>query len=101
AVAARADVGLVLCINGSPYERLKSYTRDELAARRAREANAVLAYVNMVGGQDELVFDGDSLIVDAAGELFARAPQFAETLLIADLELPGAQGDFNGPVDAS
>jgi NAD+ synthase (glutamine-hydrolysing) len=61
----------------------------------------VLAYVNMVGGQDELVFDGDSLIVDAAGELIARAPQFAETLLIADLELPAAQGDFSGPVDAS
>ena len=87
AVAA-GRVGLVLCINGSPYERQKSYTRDELAARRAREAGAALAYVNMVGGQDELVFDGDSLIVDAAGELVARAPQFAETLLVSDLDLP-------------
>jgi NAD+ synthase (glutamine-hydrolysing) len=101
AVAARAGVGLVLCINGSPYERLKSHTRDELAARRAREAGAALVYVNMVGGQDELVFDGDSLIVDADGTLLARAPQFAETLLVADLDLPAASSEFNGPVDAS
>jgi NAD+ synthase (glutamine-hydrolysing) len=101
AVAARAGVGLMLCINGSPYERLKSYARDELAARRAREAGAVLAYVNMVGGQDELVFDGDSLIVDARGELLSRAPQFAETLLISDLEFPAADSTFAGPVDAS
>ncbi len=101
AVAARAGVGLVICINGSPYERLKSYTRGELAARRAREAGAVLAYVNMVGGQDELVFDGDSLIVDAHGELLSRAPQFAETLLITDLEFPAAASEFSGPVNAS
>ncbi len=101
AVAARAEVGLVVCINGSPYERLKSYTRDELAARRAVEAGAVLAYVNMVGGQDELVFDGDSLIVDADGELCARAPQFEETLLVSDLDFPAAGGTFSGPVDAS
>ena len=101
AVAARAEVGLVVCINGSPYERLKSYTRDELAARRAAEAGAVLAYVNMVGGQDELVFDGDSLIVDADGELCARAPQFEETLLVSDLDFPAADRQFSGPVDAS
>jgi NAD+ synthase (glutamine-hydrolysing) len=101
AAAARAEVGLVVCINGSPYERLKSYTRVELAAQRAREAGAALAYVNLVGGQDELVFDGDSLIVDAHGELISRAPQFAETLLITDLEFPLAAGSFSGPVDAS
>ena len=101
AVAGKAEVGLVLCINGSPYERGKSYQRVELAARRAREAGAVLAYVNMVGGQDELVFDGDSLIVDADGTLLARAPQFAETLLIVDLDLPAGTGVFTGPVDAS
>ena len=101
AVAGKAEVGLVVCINGSPYERGKSYQRVELAARRAREAGAVLAYVNMVGGQDELVFDGDSLIVDADGSLLARAPQFAETLLIVDLDLPAGAGEFTGPVDAS
>ncbi len=101
AVAARAGVGLVLCINGSPYERTKSHARDELASRRAKEAGAALAYVNMVGGQDELVFDGDSLIVDAAGQVIARAPQFAETLLVADLDLPAGSSTFTGPVDAS
>ena len=101
AVAKQAGVGLVLCINGSPYERGKSHTRDELAARRAREAGAALAYVNMVGGQDELVFDGDSLIVDAAGELVCRAPQFSEYLMVTDLTLPPASSTFTGMVDAS
>ncbi len=101
AVAAQAGAGLVLCINGSPYERGKSHKRDELAARRAREAGAALAYVNMVGGQDELVFDGDSLVIDAQGTLVARAPQFEETLLVSDLELPAAASTFTGGVDAS
>ena len=58
------------------------------AQRRAREAGATLAYVNMVGGQDELVFDGDSIIVDADGRLLARGPQFEEALVVADLDLP-------------
>jgi NAD+ synthase (glutamine-hydrolysing) len=101
AVAKQAGVGLIVCINGSPYERNKSHTRDELAARRAQEAGAALIYVNMIGGQDELVFDGDSLIVDADGKLLSRAPQFAETLLVADLELPAASSEFTGPIDAS
>jgi NAD+ synthase (glutamine-hydrolysing) len=101
AVAAQAGVGLVLCLNGSPYERGKSYARDQLAARRAREAAAALAYVNLVGGQDELVFDGDSLVVAADGTLLARAPQFAETLLVCDLDLPAASSEFTGAIDAS
>ena len=67
AVAAAARAGLVLCINASPYEQGKTGCRTELAARRAREAGAALAYVNQVGGQDELVFDGGSLVVDADG----------------------------------
>ncbi|MDE3724060.1 NAD+ synthase [Nocardiopsis sp. N85] len=89
--AARA--GLLLSLNGSPYERHKDDVRLELCRRRAREVGAALAYVNMVGGQDELVFEGDSLVVDAEGELVARAPQFTETLLVADLELPEAGRD--------
>ncbi len=102
AVAREAGVGLLVCINGSPYERGKSHTRDELAARRAREAGAVLAYVNLAGGQDELVYDGDSLIVDSAGTLLARAPQFDETLLVHDLELAEASDTgTTGPVDAA
>ncbi|MEP6696692.1 MAG: NAD+ synthase [Pseudonocardiales bacterium] len=92
AVAAAAGVGLVVNINGSPYERDKDDTRLGLAARRAVEAGAAVAYVNMVGGQDELVYDGDSLVVGADGTLIARAPQYDETLLVTDLELPTAAG---------
>ena len=58
--------------------------------RRAAEAGCTLAYVNMVGGQDELVFDGDSVVVAADGAVLARAPQFEETCLVVDLELPQA-----------
>ncbi|HVT22973.1 MAG TPA: NAD+ synthase [Mycobacteriales bacterium] len=100
AVARAARTGLVLCINGSPYERNKDDVRLELATRRAAEAGATLAYVNLCGGQDELVFDGDSLVVGADGELIARAARFAEELLVVDLDLPDADGDFAGPVDA-
>ena len=82
--------GLLVVINGSPYERNKDDVRLELCARRAVEAGCALAYVNMVGGQDELVFDGDSLVVDATGTLVARAAQFEETLLVVDLDLPMA-----------
>jgi NAD+ synthase (glutamine-hydrolysing) len=85
-----SGAGLLVVINGSPYERNKDDVRLDLCARRAREAGCALAYVNMVGGQDELVFDGDSLVVDAHGALVARAPQFDEALLVTDLELPMA-----------
>ena len=76
AAARAADAGLLLVINGSPFEANKDDTRLELCARRAREAGCALAYVNLVGGQDELVFDGDSLVVGPDGELVARAAQF-------------------------
>ncbi|HEU0041798.1 MAG TPA: NAD(+) synthase, partial [Jiangellaceae bacterium] len=88
AVAREADAGLLLVINGSPYERNKDDVRLDLAQRKAAESKAAVAYVNLVGGQDELVFDGDSLVVGADGELLARAPQFEEGCLIVDLELP-------------
>ena len=96
AVARAAGVGLVVNINASPYELNKDDVRLELAARRAREAGAAVAYVNMVGGQDELVFDGDSLIVDAEGALLARGPQFAEHLLVHDMDLPAGRGGPSG-----
>ncbi|MDP9240069.1 MAG: NAD+ synthase, partial [Actinomycetota bacterium] len=98
AVAAAAEVGLVVNINGSPYERDKDDTRLGLAARRAVEAGAAVAYVNMVGAQDELVFDGDSLVVAADGMLITRAPQYDETLLVVDLDLPAASSDVTGPI---
>ena len=68
AVAREAEAGLLLVINGSPYERNKDDVRLRWCRRRAAEAGCALAYVNMVGGQDELVFDGDSLVVDADGD---------------------------------
>lgn len=92
AAVREAEAGLLVVINGSPYERGKRDTRLGLCTRRARETQATVAYVNLVGGQDELVFDGDSLIVHPDGRLLARAPQFEEHLLVADLELPDAVG---------
>ncbi|MEU5526921.1 NAD+ synthase [Micromonospora chersina] len=96
AVARHAGVGLVLNINGSPYELNKDDIRLPLVRRRAAEAGAAIAYVNMVGGQDELVYDGDSMIVDAAGTLLARAPQFVEHLLVHDVDLPPAREPVDG-----
>jgi NAD+ synthase (glutamine-hydrolysing) len=99
----RAGAALLLVPNASPYERGKDDVRLDLVARRAREAGAALAYANMVGGQDELVFDGDSILVAADGTLLARGPQFAEELIVADLDLPAAPaagGSDDEPVDA-
>jgi NAD+ synthase (glutamine-hydrolysing) len=90
AVTRQAGAGLLVVPNASPYERGKDDVRLELCVNRAAEAGATLAYVNMMGGQDELVFDGDSMIVTAGGELLARGPQFDEALVVADLEVPAA-----------
>lgn len=98
AVARRAGVGLVININGSPYELDKDDVRLPLVRRRAAEAGATVAYVNMIGGQDELVFDGDSMVVTAAGDLLTRAPQFAEHLLVHDVDVPAARPGAE-PVD--
>ncbi|WP_069851684.1 NAD+ synthase [Actinoalloteichus hymeniacidonis] len=94
---AAAGVDLAIVLNGSPYERAKDDTRGALVARRARELGAPLAYVNLVGAQDELVFDGDSMVVDAQGELLARSPQFVEDLLLLDLDLPQRAEETTGP----
>jgi NAD+ synthase (glutamine-hydrolysing) len=91
--AREAGAGLLLVINGSPYERNKDDVRLDLAVRRAAGAGCALAYVNMVGGQDELVFDGDSLVVAADGTVLARAAQFETELLVVDLDLPDARPD--------
>ncbi|MBW0011049.1 MAG: NAD+ synthase, partial [Pseudonocardiales bacterium] len=86
---ARAGVDLLVAPNASPYERDKDDTRLALVAHRATEAGAPLAYANLVGGQDELVFDGDSMLVDGRGELLLRAPRFTEQLLVGELDLSG------------
>jgi NAD+ synthase (glutamine-hydrolysing) len=85
-----ADAGLLLVINASPFERDKDETRLPLVTRRAKETDTIVAYVNIVGGQDDLVFDGDSVIVDGAGRIIARAPQWDEHLLITDLDVAAA-----------
>jgi NAD+ synthase (glutamine-hydrolysing) len=101
AVTGRAGADLVININGSPYERDKDDVRLPLIQRRAVEAGAAVAYVNTVGGQDELVFDGDSFVVDATGTLLMRAPQFAEAVFYIDLDLPEASGSRpSGPITA-
>jgi NAD+ synthase (glutamine-hydrolysing) len=96
AVAGRAGVGLVVSINASPYELNKDDVRLPLVRRRGAEAGAAVAYVNMVGGQDDLVFDGDSMVVGADGTLLGRAGQFGEQLLVTDLDLPAADSDRAG-----
>ena len=103
AVTRHAGASLLVVPNASPYERGKDDVRLDLCVRRAQEAGAVLAYANMVGGQDELVFDGDSILVSADGDLLARGPQFEEALVVADLDLPAAASaplPEDQPVDA-
>ncbi|WP_456697558.1 NAD+ synthase [Aeromicrobium sp. P5_D10] len=90
AAAKAAEAALLVVPNGSPYEADKDDVRLDLCARRAREGECVLAYVNLVGGQDELVFDGDSIVVDQAGTVLGRSGQFAPELLVVDLDLPAA-----------
>ena len=99
-VAQTRDAGaaLLLVINGSPYEREKDDTRLELVRRRAAQAGCTLAYLNMVGGQDELVFDGDSMVVGTDGVVLARGPQFVESLVVVDLEMaPSTVDDSDLP----
>jgi NAD+ synthase (glutamine-hydrolysing) len=88
-VAQTRDAGaeLLLATNVSLDEWEKDDTRLELVRRRAAQAGCDLAYLNLVGGQDELVFDGDSMVVGADGTVLARGPQFVESLVVVDLEL--------------
>ncbi|RBY85976.1 NAD+ synthase [Blastococcus sp. TF02A-26] len=86
-VAGEAGVDVVLSPNASPYERAKDDARLPMVQRRAAEARASVVYCNQVGGQDELVFDGDSMAVAPDGTLLARAPQFVEHLLTVDLAI--------------
>jgi len=84
-IASRTP-GLVVVPNGSPFERNKDDVRLALVQKRAREIKAPLAYVNMTGGQDDLVFDGDTIVVDKDGQLLARAPQFDDTLVVVEID---------------
>ena len=83
----KRSIGLLLVPNGSPYEINKNDARLALVQKRAIEVGAPLAYVNMTGGQDDLVFDGDTIVVGPTGEVIARAPQFEDGLMVIDLDV--------------
>jgi NAD+ synthase (glutamine-hydrolysing) len=91
-VQAAQGAEVLLNINGSPYHRGKRTARETMIATRAMDSRAFLAWVNLVGGQDELVFDGNSLVFDPEGRLLARAPSFSEDLLVADLDIGSVFG---------
>jgi NAD+ synthase (glutamine-hydrolysing) len=93
-ISLQAAMGaeLLININGSPYHRGKRVSRETMIATRAMDSRAFLAWVNMVGGQDELVFDGNSVVFDPDGELLARGPSFEEDLLVADLDIGSVFG---------
>lgn len=84
---AAAGAQLVVNVNASPYYAGRLHEREAMLASRAADAGVPILYVNLVGGQDELVFDGASLLVDATGAVVARAHQFAEDLLVVDVEV--------------
>ena len=86
---ALAGAELVVTINASPYHAGKGHQRERMIATRAADEVVCLAFVNTAGGQDELVFDGGSLIVNERGETVARGRQFAEDFVVADLDLDG------------
>ena len=82
-----AGANLIVNINGSPFSIGKKKQREGIIGQRIKENNIPIAYVNMVGGQDELVFDGASLILDEKGEILARGNQFTEDLIICDMDI--------------
>ena len=82
---ARRGVDVLVTINGSPYEEGKTHVRREIAANRAAEVGAPIIYVNQVGGQDDLVFDGGTFVLNADGALVERSPQFMEDLSVVTL----------------
>ena len=84
--ASIGKAGLLINISASPYQINKGAMRQRMLATRAADSSAFVAYCNMVGGQDELVFDGQSIICDPQGEVIGRAKQFEEELLIADID---------------
>ncbi len=84
---AQAGAQVLLNINGSPYHHGKAHQREAMLAERAREAGVPVVYLNLVGGQDELVFDGASVIIDPTGQVLHRSPQFAEDRFVYDLDL--------------
>lgn len=89
AATVKAGAELVLVPNASPYERGKHAQRDALLAERSRESGAAIAYVNTVGGQDAVVFDGASVVADADGTVHPAAVAFTEEMLVVEYNVAG------------
>ncbi len=85
--ALAGDAEVLINISSSPFHDGKELLREQMIATRATDNSAVLAFCNLVGGQDELIFDGGSLIVDQEGRIIARSPRFEEDLLVADVDV--------------
>ena len=101
-VQREAGAELIVNINASPFHAGKRSFREEMIAQRASDHGLAVAYLNTVGGQDELVFDGGSIVCDATGRLAARGPAFQECLLVTDLEFADeSAGRKQGPTGAA
>jgi len=87
ALQSQAGAELIVNINGSPYHRGKRLHRLQMLATRATDYNLIVSYTNLVGGQDELVFDGGSMVIDQDGKLVAEGAQFEEDLVVVDLDV--------------
>jgi len=87
---ALAGAEVIVTINASPYHKGKGRERQQMLAERARENNVFIVYANTVGGQDELVFDGQSMILDPKGRLLVSGKQFEEELITHDIRIPGS-----------
>ncbi|MDP2156134.1 MAG: nitrilase-related carbon-nitrogen hydrolase, partial [Nitrospirota bacterium] len=92
-IQSRAGAELIININASPYEMGKPAVREKILEELSRENSVVIAYLNAVGGQDELVFDGYSMVYDHGGRLIARAAQFEEALMVLDIDVSAVRKD--------
>ena len=95
---AAAGASLIINLSASPFQAGKGIAREQMLAERATANNVAVAFCAQVGGQDELVFDGHSLVIDSVGATIARAPQFEQWLLSCEIELPESQ--FDSSVDS-
>ncbi len=95
---AAAGASLIVNLSASPFQAGKGIAREQMLAERATANNVAVAFCAQVGGQDELVFDGHSLVIDSGGATIARAPQFEQWLLSCEIELPESQ--FDSSVDS-
>ncbi len=96
--AKAAGARLMLNINASPYHLGKTHTREEIVRAAVREGDMPVVYLNLVGGQDELVFDGASMVMNAEGEVVARAPEFQDSLSIVEIKPKAAALSLHGEI---